>query len=387
MHTFTFSLFAIFTGAAVLSTVALVTRQSLLVAYMLLGLLLGPFGLHWVESGPLVRRTGEIGIIFLLFLLGLDLQPQKLLHTFKKISLIGVVSSAIFFCIGFIFGKLIGYAPMACFVTGIAVMFSSTIVGIKLLPTTVLHHQHTGELMISVLLLQDIIAILLLTVLRSLQLNASMGHEFIFVTLAFPGLIAFAFLFERYVLIRLISRFNRIKEYLFLVAIAWCLSMAELARVLHLSVEMGAFIAGVSVATSPIAIYIAESLKPIRDFFLVLFFFSVGASFDLAEIKTLLIPAFILAFVVVLVKPLVYRYLFTWLGETKQVAWEVGARLGQNSEFSLVIAYTALQEQLVHSGVNTMIQAVTMLTFIVSSYYVVLRYPTPVALNDRLRRD
>ena len=99
---------------------------------------------------------------------------------------------------------------------------------------------------------------------------------------------------------------------------------------------MGAFIAGISVATSPIAIYIAESLKPVRDFFLVLFFFSVGASFDASNIKTIIGPALLLAFALTLIKPIVYRYLLAWLGEKKQVAWEVGARLGQNSEFSLV---------------------------------------------------
>lgn len=387
MHTFIFSMFIIFTGAAVLSTLALQTRQSLLVAYMLLGLILGPYGLHLVANSEVVRRTGEIGIIFLLFLLGLDLQPQKLLLTFKKISLVGVASSLVFFSAGYVFAKLLGYSSTACFVSGAAVMFSSTIVGIKLLPTTVLHHQHVGELMISVLLLQDIIAILLLTVLHAVALEGQVGQELVFVVLAFPGLIIFAFLFERYLLMRLLRRFNRIKEYLFLVAIAWCLSMSELARVLHLSIEMGAFVAGISLATSPIAIYIAESLKPVRDFFLVLFFFSLGASFDVSGISQLILPAALFAVFITILKPVVYRYLFGWVGETKQVAWEVGMRLGQNSEFSLVIAYTALQEQLISTGVNTMIQAVTMLTFIISSYCVVMKYPTPVALNDRLRRD
>ena len=163
--------------------------------------------------------------------------------------------------------------------------------------------------------------------------------------------------------------------------------MAEIAHLLGLSIEMGAFIAGISIATSPIAIYIAESLKPVRDFFLVLFFFSIGASFDTRNMASWIWPACVLAVVITIIKPIVYRYLFAWSGETKKVAWEVGSRLGQNSEFSLVIAYTALNQQLITSDVNTMIQAITMITFVISSYYVVMRYPTPVAMSDRLRRD
>jgi Kef-type K+ transport system membrane component KefB len=386
-HSFVFSLFVVFGGAAIISTLALLTRQSLLVAYMILGLLLGPYGFHWINNSEVVRRIGETGIIFLLFLLGLDLPPQKLQHMFKKISWVGIVSSFVFFALGFFLAKLFGYTQIESYVIGSAMMFSSTIIGIKLLPTSVLHHQHTGELMVSVLLFQDIVAIIILTILHTAVLQDAVAKEMIFVLIAFPCMLVFAFYFERYVLMGLLRRFNRIKEYLFLIAIAWCFSMAELARVLHLSIEMGAFVAGVSLATSPIAIYIAESLKPVRDFFLVLFFFSVGASIDLRYFMSIALAAIVITIVFTVLKPIVYRFLLTGVSEQKSVAWETGVRLGQNSEFSLIIAYIAFDEHLIGAGASTLIQAVATLTFIISSYFVVLKYPTPVALNDRLRRD
>src|SRR3990167_209832 len=170
-HSFVFSLFIVFSGAAIAATVALMTRQSLIVAYMLLGLMLGPFGLQWINDAEVVRRIGEVGIIFLLFLLGLDLSPQKLQHMFKKISMVGAISSVVFFVSGFVLSKAFGYTNVEAAVIGSAMMFSSTIIGIKLLPTTVLHHQHIGELMISVLLFQDIVAIFILAVLRTAGLH------------------------------------------------------------------------------------------------------------------------------------------------------------------------------------------------------------------------
>lgn len=382
-----FSIFLIFTGAAVLSTFALYTRQSLLVAYMLLGMILGPFGLKWVDNPEVVEQIGSVGIIFLLFLLGLHLQPQSLLHLLKKISWVAIISSLIFGLIGYIISQLFGFSQTESMIVGAASMFSSTIIGLKLLPTTVLHHQHTGEVMIGILLLQDLIAIIVLLVLHNTSLNDFNWWQLISVFLLLPVLISFAFLFERFVLRRLFRKFDRIREYMFLLAIAWCLSMAEIAHLVGLSEEIGAFMAGVSIASSPISLYIAESLKPIRDFFLVLFFFSIGASFNLPLFPYVAWPAIILAICLLVSKPLVFRVLLKQVGEPKHIGWEVGTRLGQISEFSLLIVYVGVQEALISQAASNLIQVTTILTFVVSSYLVVLRYPTPVAISDKLRRD
>jgi len=141
----------------------------------------------------------------------------------------------------------------------------------------VLHHQRTGEIIISVLLLQDIIAIFLLLALEG-SVRADAGWiAMLKPAIAFPAMVVAAYLLEKYVLMRLIARFDRIQEYIFLLAIAWCLGMAEVAEQIGLSYEIGAFIAGVSIARSPIALFIAESLKPLRDFFLIIFFVALGA--------------------------------------------------------------------------------------------------------------
>ena len=386
-HTLLFSIFLIFTGAALLSTLALLTRQSLLVAYMLLGVLLGPWGLQLVRDSAVISKIGDVGIIFLLFLLGLHMPPQKLWLMLRKMSWVGLISSVTFATLGYFFGVMLGYGFTECIIIGAAMMFSSTIIGIKLLPTTVLHHQHTGEVMIGVLLLQDLIAILVLLLMHAATTGGALYKDIAWVLVGFPIAVVFAFLFERYVLVKLIARFNRIKEYMFLIAIAWCLSMAQLAQYLGLSDEIGAFIAGISIASSPIALYIAESLKPIRDFFLVLFFFSVGATFNLNYLQELILPAALLALVFLLIKPIVYRLLLVQVGESRSVSWEVGVRLGQISEFSLIIAYVGLDTRLLSSPSAYFIEAVTIISFIVSSYVVVMRYPTPVEMSDRLRRD
>lgn len=133
--------------------------------------------------------------------------------------------------------------------------------------------------------------------------------------------------------------------------------------------------------------YIAEALKPLRDFFLVLFFFAVGASFNLSFLHEVLVPAVILAVLIVVLKPLIYRYLLQSISESSKVSWEVGFRLGQASEFSLIVAAAALQVGIITEQVAYLIQATTILTFVVSCYFVVIKYPTPVALTRKLRTD
>ena len=160
-----FSFFLIFTGAAIVSTLALYFRQPLLVAYIAIGVILGPFGLGYISDPTLLTDISEFGIIFLLFLLGLDMQPGKLLVTLKKTFLVTLASSFIFVILGFGTGLLFEYSLTESLVIGFSLIFSSTIIGIKLLPTTVLHQKHMGELMVGILLMQDFIAIFLLAFL------------------------------------------------------------------------------------------------------------------------------------------------------------------------------------------------------------------------------
>lgn len=379
-----FSFFLIFTGAALISTVALFFRQPLLVAYIVLGVILGPFGLEYIADASLLSDIAEFGILFLLFLLGLDMQPIKLLGTLKKTFLVTLASTAVFFLLGYSTGLLFNYSGTESLVIGFAMVFSSTIIGIKLLPTTVLHQKHMGELMVGILLLQDFIAIFILAFLDSNNIDQGNALR---VLLAFPVLIIFAYLTTRFVLIKLIARFDHFKEYIFLLAIGWCLGLAALAAEIGLSAEIGAFVAGVSLTTSPIALFIAYSLKPLRDFFLILFFFSLGAQLNIGLLSEVIAPALLLAALALSLKPIVFRYLLRRFSERNRLAWDAGLRLGQISEFSLLIAFVATQSGVIGELASLTIQAAAIVSFLISSYIVVFFCPTPIAINSKLRRD
>ncbi|MGB0379162.1 MAG: cation:proton antiporter [Luminiphilus sp.] len=386
MSGITFTFAAIFLGAALLASLALYTRQPIIIAYIALGALLGPYGSGVIANVRLVNDAGHVGIIFLLFLLGLDMQPRALLNSLRASSLVALLSSASFAAISGGLALLFGFSASDASVIATALMFSSTIIGIKLLPTTVLHHRHLGEVLVALLLFQDLMAIILLVVLQSAGGPGDLSSV-IRPLLMLPLLGIGCWGAVRFVLIPLISRFDRYHEYIFLLSVGWCLGVAEIALVLGLSAEIGAFMAGVAVATSPIAQYIAVSLKPLRDFFLVIFFFAVGAQFNLATLPAVLLPAMIIAAALLTLKPVIYHGLLRGVSESHKLAWNLGFRLGQCSEFALLIGMVAFQSGVLSETGNTLIQATTILTLLISSYLVVFNFPTPIAIKDDLRRD
>ena len=382
-----FSLFLVFAGAAVIATAALFARQALLVAYIALGVLLGPWALDLVSDPELIADIANIGILFLLFLLGLNLEPAELKKLFREALVVTAASSSVFAVLGAGIAWAFGFAPLDSLLIGATMMFSSTIIALKLLPTSALHQQRMGELIVSILLLQDMLAILVLLALESLGNPESLVSETLLLVLGLPALAALAWLIATRVLTRLFLRFDQIQEYLFLVAIGWCLGIAELATLAGLSHEVGAFIAGVTLATSPIARFIAESLKPLRDFFLVLFFFALGAGVDVGRLPQVLLPALVLAALSIVIKPLVFRKLLEREHETASRAGETGARLGQISEFSLLVVVVAGSLGLMSERASLLVQSATILSFVGSSFWIVRRYPTPIATDNKLRRD
>jgi len=395
MHTESviFSFFLIFTGAALLATLSLYFRQPLLLAYIVLGAILGPFGLAWVVDTDLLADVSHIGIIFLLFLIGLDMQPSHLLQMLRKGYMVAFISSVAFALLGFLVGYGFGFNMIDSLIIGASTMFSSTIIGIKLLPTTVLHHKQTGELVVGLLLLQDLLAIILLTLLTTLGQQFSQGLDLtlnvdLLISLGALPVVMFAALgFVRWVLLPLIKRFDRFHEYIFLLALGWCLGLAELAHSIGLSAEIGAFIAGVSLASSVISQYIAINLKPIRDFFLVLFFFSIGASFNFPLMHSIWFQCLVLAILVVTIKPVVFGWIIRPICKSKATSWEVGFRLGQTSEFSILIATLAASSMLISESASLLIQATAIITFVASSYLVVWNFKSPIAVKDHLRHD
>ena len=208
-----YSFFLIFSGAAVIATAALSTRQPMLVAYIVLGALAGPYGMAFVSDTALLAGIAEIGIIFLLFLVGLDLPTQKLKNMLGESLLTAVGDhSGVFYRhsrnAGFCF------SVTEAVIVGIE-FFSSTILGVKLLPTTVLHHRHVGEIVISLLLVQDLFAIVALILIGYLGGSADQsGTAVLTLVLALPILIAGALISVRFAILPLLQRFDDFHEYI-----------------------------------------------------------------------------------------------------------------------------------------------------------------------------
>jgi Kef-type K+ transport system membrane component KefB len=374
-HSLILTVFLVFAGAAIFSTLALYLRQSLLVAYMIFGVIFGPWGFKAISDVDLIHRVDDLGVILLMFLLGLQLKPQSLFRAIYKTAWVTLASSAIFFAVGFVVGYWYGYSLTENIIIGSCAMFSSTIVSLKLLPGDIEKYKYTSEMMVGVLLLQDLVAIMVLLGIDIASGGGLAYSHMVFMVLSVPAALLFVFLVEHFILKRVFAKFSEVHEYMFLVSIAWCLGISLLADAVGLSYEVGAFIAGISIAASPIAPYISRQVQPIRDFFLVLFFFLIGASFNLRYFEVIIVPAVILTAIFMGLKPIVFRFLLQQVSETKSIASEVGIRLGQLSEFSLLVIFAASRNELIGNSVVYLIQAVTMLMFIGSSYLVVARYP------------
>lgn len=381
-----FELVVIFAGSAVLATAFLYLKQPVMLAYILFGILAGPWGLGVIKHAEHIEQLSHLGIILLLFLIGINLQPERLIKLFGKTTLFTLITSVLFMLLTSILAILFGYGLHESLIIGAAMMFSSTIVGLKLIPTTTLHHKHRGEMMTSVLLLQDVIAIVLILMLTSgAQENVQLTAIFLLVKLIVLALVSF--ITVRYVINALFQRFDIIAEYVFLLSLGWGLLGAGVANYIGLSYEMGAFIAGVSFASSPVAQVVAENLKPLRDFFLILFFFAIGANINLMMTGRVLLDASIIAVALVLIKPVIFRFGFQWIGEPAHTSAELGSRLGQASEFSLLVAFTALGSGLISIQASYLIQTVVVITFILSTYWVVYKYPTPISAEAAHRKD
>ncbi len=373
-----FQFVLIFSGAAILATLFLYLKQPVMLSYIILGMLVGPFGLAIIGDSAQIGELSHIGVILLLFLLGMNLKPERLIHLFSTTAIVTVLTSVVFLLVITTVVYLGRFSLQESLVVGAALMFSSTIVSLKLIPTTTLHHKHMGEMMTSVLLMQDVLAILLILVMTGRQQD-DVSVTVVLLLLKLVVISLLAVFFVRFVINRLFLRFDVIQEYAFILSLGWGLSGAGVADYIGLSYDMGAFIAGVAFASSPVAMPIAEVLKPLRDFFLVLFFFSIGAQFNFLVSSQVLITGGLVAGVVVLVKAYVFRRGFELIGEKSGLSRELGIRLGQGSEFALLIAYSALSSGLIGETVAYLIQIIVIMTFIFSTYWVVLRYRTPIS--------
>jgi len=381
-----FEFVLIFAGAAIFATAFLYLKQPVILAYIALGITAGPWGLGVIKDAEHIEKISHVGVILLLYLLGINLKPDRLYHLFSKTAVVTLLTSLIFLFAVTAAALVFGFSFIESLIIGAALMFSSTIISLKLIPTTALHHRHTGEMMTSVLLMQDVIAILLIVMLTGGQGDdVIVTIVMLFIKLIMLAVIAYGLV--KYVINNLFLRFDIIQEYTFLLALGWGLLGAGVAESIGLSYEMGAFIAGVAFASSPVSMIVAERLKPLRDFFLILFFFSIGAQFNYLVTQQVLFAGISIALLIVILKPLVFKQGFQLIGEDKKFSMELGARLGQGSEFSLLVSYSALAAGLIEARASYLIQMVVIISFILSTYWVVYRYRTPISSSESNRMD
>jgi len=385
-------------GAAALALVAHALRQPLIVAYIAAGFLLGPHspvpGLARVEQTEFIRAAGALGLVLLLFLLGMVLHPGRLLRFFREASLVTLCSATTFFAAGvgaaaafrWAVPETVGLTWTETVLVGCATAFSSTLLVVKLLPTRRLHESAVGTLAIGILIVEDVLAIGILVAMAV----AGPGQTFASIGWRLPvGLVmlAAAFPAEQYVVRRLMRRVERYPELLFIVGLAWCFALAEGAEALGFSREIGAFVAGLALARSPMSLYLWEKVAPLRDFFVVLLFFSLGALVDVTAVSAAALGlAAVLAAGFALLKPTVFRLLLRAVGTEPPMAREAGWRLGQCSEFGLVIAFLALDQDLIGELAMEVILTATLLSFLVSTYVVVNKYPSPLGVSDKMQQ-
>jgi Kef-type K+ transport system membrane component KefB len=357
--------------SAVLSWLAIISRQPLIIGYLVCGALIGPWGFKLVKDVSFVNAVSQLGIILLLFHAGLVLHPRRLKQLFRPTALITSGQSLLVWAGVFLLALVFGYSLKSGIIIGLTMIFSSTILVVKLIPTTTLHHQRMGAFAIAILIAQDIIAV------GFLALISGTGHP---LWLLVKGMLlaAAALAFEHFLLRKIMRRIQHYHEVLFLMALGWGLGLALAAHLIGFSPEAAAFIAGVALAREPLALFLSEGLKQFRDFFLVFFFFVLGAQFNFGQAGAIIIPALILSLAVMAIKMFSFETLFRLVGETKKFSREAGIRLSQSSEFALIIAAALFGLGHIDGRTWQMIQMVTIFTMVMSSYLVVFIYPTPL---------
>jgi len=357
--------------SAILSWLAIISRQPLIIGYLVCGALVGPWGFRLVKDVSFVNAVSQLGIILLLFHAGLVLHPRRLKQLFKPTALITLGQSLLVWAGVWLLALVFGFNLRSGILIGLTMIFSSTILVVKLLPTTTLHHQRMGAYAIAILIAQDVIAV------GFLALISDTGHP---IWLLVKGIIltAAALAFEHFLLRRILRRAQHYHEVLFLMALGWGLGLALVGHLIGFSPEASAFIGGVILSREPLALFLSEGLKQFRDFFLVFFFFVLGAQFDFTRSLSIMIPALIMSLAVMAIKIFSFGSLFRMAGENMIFSREAGIRFSQSSEFALIIAAALFRLGHIDMKAWQMVQMVTIFTMIISSYLVVFIYPTPL---------
>lgn len=353
--------------AAIISIGMRLLRQPLIIGYILTGLIAGPSFLNIIKDHADFSTFSQIGITLLLFIVGLGLNTALIKSTGRPALSVFMMNLVVLLVVGLGLGHLFDFTVTESLLMGLGLVFSSTIVVIKNLVDTREQNRLHGRLIVGVLLIEDLAAtatLIFLAALRGGEGDVSIPGLLFKGALLASGLLLVSWL----ILPRVAKFFAASQEFLFGFALAWAFIVAFAFDLAGFSIEVGALFAGVSLASLPYAQEISTRLKPLRDFFLLLFFISLGEHLTLGGISDALIPALCCALIVSVVKPFAAANALGMLKYTKQTAFKVSAHLSQVSEFSIVMIALAYSEGLISSKLVNIITLTALISIITSTY-------------------
>lgn len=356
------------------ATIAKFFRQPMIPAYILAGVLLGPFAFNVITSGELLETLSTFGIAFLLFLVGIELDLRKFLKTGKAAITIGIAQMAFAVGVGYLIISALGFHNTEAFFLAIALGFSSTIVGLKLIGERKELDTVYGQIVIGLMLTQDFIAVLILIFFDVITGGASAGGTLfsdvgITVIKGF-FLIGVSLLASKYVLLPVFRYFAKTAELLFLGAICWCLVLAIMASLMGFSIEVGSLIAGVSLSFLPYNYEISYRIRSLRDFFLPIFFAVLGGQLIFSSGADVLVPAVTLSAFVLFASPILVALCLLWFGYRSHTSFQAATAIGQVSEFSFILMALGFSNGIIDQNIVSLVALIGLITMTISTYMI-----------------
>lgn len=358
---------------AILAIVFRLLKQPPMLAYILTGMLIGPFAFFKIHNLDVLKNFSELGITLLLFLLGLELQLKDLKSIGKAVITAGATQVFLTGGLSFVLSLTLGFPILSAFYISAALTFSSTIIVIKLLSDKKDLHSLYGKLSIGILLVQDFFAILLLILLSGYKpVDTPILILQYFITILCKSVIIFTVIIylSKTILPGLIHKIARSQETLFLFSLAWVFGISAFlsAPFIGFSIEIGGFLAGIALANSVENFQIAAKIRPLRDFFITIFFVFLGIQMGFGNIGEILVPAILLFGFVLFLKPILVMVIMGVLGYRKRTSFFTGSAIGQVSEFSLILVVLGQKLGQIPENVVSLVTLVAIVSFAVSTY-------------------
>ena len=366
-----FAVGIIIAAAAVFGAVARNFKQPLILAYILVGVIVASLGIfEGTEISSTLNFLSELGIAFLLFLIGLELKILDVRYL-GKIALFTGLGQIIFTStIGFLIAKLLGFGNLEAVYVALALTFSSTIIIIKLLTEKRELNSLYGKITVGLLLVQDLVVIIALITIASIGRDGFSIGGFGLTFIVGAIFVALTYWISRYVAPYIFDAVAKNVELLFITSIAWAMLFSSLAVALGFSIEIGAFLAGVGLATLKEEHQIAVRIRPLRDLFIVIFFIGLGLKLSFGNIIASLQPAILLSLFVLIGNPIIMMTIMGYLGFRKRTSFMAGLAIAQISEFSLVLVALGLKVGHISNDLVNVITLVGIITISVSSYLI-----------------